>query len=161
MKKRIVIATVALIAVVAFAGQGFAMKGMNHGDKPMKPEGQSLAHAKMGGVFHHTAMADGYKAEFQVMSLKSMNMSDPDGKTHHVMVKFFKDHGATQVKKAAGKVKVISPSGKEQTATLKDYSGLYAANFAFDEKGKYGVICLFKTDDGKRTVKFWYPHEGM
>ncbi len=157
MKKRIVIVTVALIAAVVFAGQGFAMKGMDHGDKST---GNGMEKG-MKGNFMHTAMADGYKAEFQVMSLKSMNMSDPEGKTHHVMVKFFKDHGATQVKKVAGKVKIISPSGKEQTATLKDYSGIYAANFTFDEKGKYGVICLFKTDDGKRTVKFWYPYGGM
>ena len=26
------------------------------------------------------------------------------------------------------------------------------------EKGKYGVICLFKVDGQKHLVKFWYPH---
>ena len=55
-----------------------------------------------------------------------------------------------------GKIKVISPSGKEQTETLKDYSGVYAANFTFPEKGNYGVICLFKVGDQQHLIKFWY-----
>jgi hypothetical protein len=74
------------------------------------------------------------------------------------MVKFFNDGMNHQIKDVAGKIKVVSPSGKEQVGSLKDYSGIYAANFTFSEKGKYGVICLFKVDGQKRLVKFWYPH---
>jgi hypothetical protein len=45
---------------------------------------------------------------------------------------------------------------------LKNFgSGLFATNFTIDEKGKWGVICLFKDTDGKHTVKFWYDHHMM
>jgi len=112
------------------------------------------------GHFKHEAMVDGIHAEFQIMSLASMKMSDPEGKTHHVMASFMKDK--TKIEKAVGKVKLIAPSGKEQITPLKNYGGgAFAANFNFDESGKWGVICLFKDDTGKHTVKFWYEHHKM
>lgn len=119
----------------------------------------AMDHAAPSGTFTHKAVVDGIRAEFQIMSLASMKMKDPGGATHHVMVKFFDEAMNHQIKKLGGKVKVIAPSGKDQVETLKDYSGVYAANFSFDEKGKWGVICLFKAESKKHTVKFWYPHE--
>jgi hypothetical protein len=104
-------------------------------------------------------VVDGIRTEFQIMSLASMNMKDPGGATHHVMVKVFDDSMNHQINELAGKVKVIAPSGKDQIAALKNYSGVYAANFTLAEKGKYGVICLFKVKDKKCTVKFWYHQE--
>ena len=102
-------------------------------------------------------MVDGIHAEFQIMDLASMNMTDPEGRTHHVMVSFMKDE--QKITQAVGKVKLIAPSGKEQLADLKDFgSGVFAVNFTIDEQGKWGVICLFKDTDGKHTVKFWYTH---
>lgn len=134
----------ALIGLV-FATYSQAMEGMSHGSKAE------------GGHFTHSAMADGIHSEFQVMSLASMKMKDPEGKTHHVMASFMRDD--EKLTMAVGKVKLIAPSGKEQTASLKDYGGgNFAANFTIDEPGKWGVICLFKDDSGKHTVKFWYPH---
>jgi hypothetical protein len=89
-----------------------------------------------------------------------MNMKDPDGKTHHVMVKFFKDETNEQITDAVvGKIKVIEPSGTEQVESLTNYGGIYAANFMVDQPGKYGVICMFKTDEQKRLIKFWYSNE--
>lgn len=88
-----------------------------------------------------------------------MNMKDPKGATHHIMVKIFQDDVNRQIQKATGKIKIISPSGKEQINTLKDYNGIFAANFTFQEKGKYGVICLLNVEGHKRMFKFWYPHE--
>jgi hypothetical protein len=90
------------------------------------------------------------------MSLASMNMTDPEGNTHHIMVKFIDEANKQPIDKAAGKIKVIDPEGKEQEGVLKDYGGIMAANFSFPKKGKYGVICLFKVDEKKRLVKFWY-----
>ena len=84
-------------------------------------------------------------------------MKDENGATHHVMLKIFNAEGR-QIDDARGKVKLIAPSGKEQTASLKNYSGIYAANFKIEEEGKYGVICLFKQNGNKHLVKFWYPH---
>jgi hypothetical protein len=113
-----------------------------------------------GGTFKEMLMVDGIHAEFQVMELASMNMTDPEGNTHHVMATFMKD--GEKIDKAVGKVKIISPSGKEQIADLKDFgSGVFAANFTIDEDGKWGVICLFKDADGKHTAKFWYQHGMM
>lgn len=107
----------------------------------------------------HQEVVEGVRAEFQVMSLAAMNMKDPEGKSHHIMAKFFDASTEKQINNAIGKIKVISPSGKEQVESLQNYSGILAANFDFDENGKYGVICLFKVDDKKRLVKFWYQHE--
>ena len=119
-------------------------------------------HAAMGhtatdeAVFEHKETIEGIRAEFQVMSLASMNMTDPDGNTHHIMVKLIDETDNQPIDKAVGKIKVIGPDGKEQVGALKDYGGIMAANFSFPQKGKYGVICLFKEGDKKRLVKFWY-----
>jgi hypothetical protein len=113
-----------------------------------------------GGIFKHTVMVDGIHAEFQVMDLASMKMTDPEGRTHHVMASFLKND--EKIGKAVGKIKLVAPSGKEQIATLKDFgSGIFAANFTIDENGKWGVICLFKDTEGKHTAKFWYKHMAM
>jgi len=143
MKKTLFTALFAL--VLAFATTAMATEEMNHGDMAQ------------GGAFKHAAMVDGIHAEFQVMSLASMNMKDPDGKTHHVMAMFMKD--GQKIEKAVGKVKLIAPSGKDQVADLTDFGGgNFAANFTIDEPGQWGVICLFKDDAGKHTVKFWYQN---
>jgi len=110
------------------------------------------------GTFKHEAMDKHVRAEFQIMSLASMNMKDPHGATHHVMVKLFHDSDSHPIKNAAGKIKVIGPDGKEQINTLKNYNGIFAANFTFIEKGKYGVICLVNIDGKKHLFKFWYHH---
>jgi len=147
MKKLILI--ISFISLV-FSSGAMAMKGMKHGHDEENKD----------GAFKHSAMADDVHTEFQVMDLASMNMKDPEGKTHHVMATFKRDgHAITE---AAGKVKLISPSGKEQLASLEDYgSGVFAANFTIDEPGKWGVVCLFKEEKGQHTVKFWYPHMKM
>ena len=131
-----------------FAGSSMAMQGMDHSS------------GSKDGSFTHTAMAGDIHTEFKVMDLASMNMKDPDGKTHHVMATFTRD--GEKISRVVGKVKLVSPSKKEQLAKLKDYgSGIFAANFIIDEPGKWGVICLFKDEKGKQTVKFWYPHMAM
>lgn len=138
---------ISLLSIVTYS-YGFAMSGMDHG------------HDNKAKHFTHTEMVDGVHAEFQVMDLASMNMKDPDGKTHHVMATFKRNN--EKLTKAVGKVKLISPTGKEQLAALKAFgSGVFAANFVIDEPGRWGVICLFKEAEGKHTVKFWYQHMGM
>ena len=110
-------------------------------------------------TFKHQAVVDGIQTEFQVMSLASMNMTDPQGRTHHIMVKLVKageDHPITD---AIGKIKVIGPDKHEQTGELKRYGDLLAANFSFGAPGNYGVICLFVVDGQKHVVKFWYPYK--
>lgn len=140
-----------LLAALIPVFSGSVMAASGHDDK-------SMDHQETSDAFKHDMMMEGVRAEFQIMSLESMNMKDPDGATHHVMVKFINAESGEQLKKAVGKIKVISPSKKETVADLKDYSGTFASNVTFDEPGKYGVICLVKIDDKKPLYKFWYTH---
>lgn len=164
MKK--IILAVALTGMM-FASTAGAMQDMDHSkEKAMTTKSEQSMEAmdhdneEMDGTFSHMEMIDGIHAEFKVMDLASMNMKDPNGNTHHVMATF--SRGEEKLAAIVGKVKLISPTGKAQTADLKDFgSGNYAANFKVDEDGKWGVICLFKDDKGTHTVKFWYPHMTM
>lgn len=118
----------------------------------------SIDHYSPDGTFNHQAVTDGVRAEFQIMSLASRNIEDPNGATHHIMVKLFHDAMNHQIKNGIGKIKVIGPDTTEQTTLLKDYGGIFAANFSFSKAGKYGVICLLKVNDKKHLYKFWYTH---
>ena len=120
---------------------------------------QAMEKTTPAGTFEHTMVEKNIRAEFQIMSLASMNMKDPNGATHHVMVKLYHDSMNHPIKNAVGKVKLIGPNGKEQTNLLKNYNGIFAANFTFGEKGKYGVICLAKVGEEKYLYKFWYSYE--
>jgi predicted membrane protein len=142
-----------MVAAVAMAASS------SHGEKATHGQNDTtMDHQEMSGQFKHDMMVEGVKAEFQIMSLESMNMKDPDGATHHVMVKFMDAESGKHIEEAVGRIKVISPSKAETVVDLKDYSGIYAANVTFDEPGKYGVICLAKVAGQKPLYKFWYPH---
>ncbi len=141
--------SIALIAMfmLSLAVSAQAMEGMDH---------SAAGHDDMKN-FKHTETIDGVKAQFEVMDLASMNMHDDKGSTHHVMVSLM-DADGQKITGAVGRVKVVGPDGKDQVVDLKDYSGILAANFKATEKGKYGIICLFKVGDKKRTAKFWWNH---
>ena len=155
----------ALIALPAVAMQGHGGHGTSGGsdmqsEKKMdhSDHGNLDDHTGMGGIFKHTASQGGIDAEFQVMSLASMNMTSDKGETHHIMVNLQESDGGTPIKHAVGKIKVIAPDKTEQVSPLKNYSGILAANFTFTESGKYGVICLLKNKDRKQVFRFWYHH---
>ena len=160
MKKRtLLIAAVifALVAVPAMAMQGHDMKSDDKMDH--SAQGMQMDHTGMGGTFKHTATEGGIDAEFQVMSLASMNMTSDKGETHHIMVNLKETDGGAPIKNAVGKIKVIAPDKTEQESPLKNYNGILAANFTFKEPGKYGVICLLKNQENKQVFKFWYHHQ--
>ncbi|MFN2353372.1 MAG: hypothetical protein ABR512_02450 [Desulfopila sp.] len=145
--KRVMLVALTIFSLMS-GSAALAMEGMDHGSK------------SADGTFKHATMAGNVHAEFQVMDLASMNMKDPAGNTHHVMASFTRD--GAKIEKVAGKVKLISPSGEEQLAVLKDFgSGVFAANFTIDEPGKWGVICVFKDAQEQQVVKFRYPHMAM
>lgn len=159
MKKSIL----SLILVLAFGLSGWNVVDASdehgtHGSKSGQEtmDHGSMDHSSMGSTFSHEADLDKIRAEFQVMTLESMKMKDPEGNSHHVMVKFFDKATKEQLKKAVGRIKVIGPKGKEQVVDLKSYSGIFAANFSAEKKGKYGIICLFKIGGEKHLAKFWY-----
>ena len=148
MKKKtflIAVIIVALIAAPALAMQGHDSHESG-GGHDMKSDKQ-MDHSSMGGTFKHAVTEGGIKAEFQVMSLASMNMTSDKGETHHIMVNLEEAGGGASIENAVGKIKVIAPDKTEQISPLKNYSGILAANFTFKEPGKYGVICLLKNQD--------------
>ena len=135
------------------AGQTFHK---NHGQGAVS---DAMEKTTPAGTFEHTMIEKNIRAEFQIMSLASMNMRDPNGDTHHVMVKLFHDSMNHPIENAVGKVKIIKPDGKDQTNSLKNYNGSFAANFSAKKIGRYGVICLVKVGKEKYLYKFWYPYE--
>lgn len=152
MKKGTVLA---MVLAMAFAiTPAIAMEDHSKMGSDMK---DSMSESGMD-TFKHQASNDGVDAEFQVMSLASMNMKSKKGETHHIMVNLSKTDGGDKIKKAIGKIKVIGPDGSEQISSLENYSGILAANFNFEKPGKYGVICLLKNNEKKHQFKFWYEH---
>lgn len=147
------------IAISWFAS-GMAAADTSHkaGEKSHAQPSGKMDQAAMAGKFEHQMVDQQIRAEFQIMSLAGMSMQDPDGATHHVMVKLYNNSGNQPVKDAAGKIKVIGPDKNEQVNGLKNYNGILTANFTFNKKGKYGVICLVKIGGEKHVFKFWYPH---
>ena len=149
-----------LLLLLTLTSRPFALADtahQGHGDMPGSKPG-SMEHDQTGATFTYQEVVEGVQAEFQVMTLASMNMKDPEGKTHHIMVKLVDVSSQKQIANGVGKIKVTSPTGREQVESLQNYGGILAANFTFDEKGNYGVICLFKVDGKKGLVKFWYAH---
>jgi hypothetical protein len=159
MKKLSLLMIMFLTIIGLASGIAIAETAHKAGDKSHSQSSGKMEHVAMAGKFEHRMIDKQIRAEFQIMNLASMNMKDPDGATHHVMVKLYDDSGNQQVKDAVGKVKVIGPDKIEQVNSLKNYSGNFAANFTFGNKGKYGVICLVKIGGEKHLFKFWYPHE--
>jgi hypothetical protein len=168
MKKLTIL--ISALVLIFTAGQAMAMQEHDsHGsndEKDMQTDketdhsshGSDMESSSSDGTFKHHASMDGMNADFQVMSLASMNMTSDKGETHHIMVNLAKADGGEPVKNAVGKIKVVGPDGKEQVGALENYSGILAANFTFKDPGKYGVICLVKNEDKKHVFKFWYHH---
>jgi len=158
--KKLSACIIMFIAIIWFAS-GMATADTSHkaGEKSHAQPSGKMDHAAMTDKFEHQMVDRQVRAEFQIMSLASMNMKDPGGASHHVMVKLYDNSGKQPVKEAVGKVKVIGPDKKEQVNGLKNYNGIFAANFTFSQKGKYGVICLVKINGEKHLFKFWYPHK--
>ena len=158
----------AVLIITLAAPPAMAMKGHDshasghdmQADKQVDQgkEDKAMDHSGMGGTFKHLASGGGIDAEFQVMSLASMNMTSDKGETHHIMVNLKEAEGGAAIKHAVGKIKVIAPDKTEQVSPLQNYNGILAANFTFKEPGKYGVICLLKNKDEKQVFKFWYHH---
>ena len=135
-----------------------SLAGAQHQGHDMSSHGAGgMGPAQSSGTYTHQVVDQGVRAEFQIMNLASMNMKNPAGATHHIMVALVREGTNERIRNVIGRIRVVSPSGKDQVETLKDYSGMYAANFSFPEKGKYEVTCVFKADDKQHVIKFSYP----
>ena len=87
-----------------------------------------------------------------------MNMKDPSGATHHVMVRFFNANTGTQLEKVSGDIEVVSPSNEIFVANFRNYKGVYATNISFNQLGKYKIVCYAKIDNKNPLYQFWYNY---
>ncbi len=150
MKKLVltVVATLALAVPVAFAA--------DHGGHDMGRD------AKIGGAAHEEVI-DGVKAAFTVKTMKeamkAMGMEMPKGvkETHHISLAIKDVKTGRELTQGEVKVKVQGPDKVEQTKDMMEMHGHFGADFVMAVKGKYGVMCKFRTPDGKvRQARFWY-----
>lgn len=119
-------------------------------------------HAVMGGVAHEEVI-DGIKLTFTVQpmaeAMKAMGMEMPKGvkETHHVSLTLKDVKSGKKVTEGEAKLKVQGADKSEQTRELMAMHGHFGADVVMVAKGRYGVMCKFKTADGKvRQAKFWY-----
>jgi hypothetical protein len=146
---------VLIFAVILSLGEPAAFAAEHSGHDHSK-------HATMGGPAHE-AVIDGIKATFTVQTMKdamkAMGMEMPKGvkETHHLSVSFKDVKTGKAMTKGEVKVKIQNPDKTDLTKDLPGMHGHFGADFDLAKKGKYGVMCKFKLEDGKvRSAKFWY-----
>jgi len=144
--KKLLLTTAAILALAAPAA--FAADHAGHGGH---------------GSAAHEEVVDGVKATFTVQTMadamKAMGMEMPKGvkETHHISLALKDVKSGKALTEGEVKVKVQGPDKAEQSRDMMGMHGHFGADFNMSKKGKYGVMCKFKTDDGKvRQSKFWY-----
>lgn len=151
MKKLIltVLAAVTLAVPAAFAAE--------HAGHDM----QTATSAK--GLVVHEENIDGVKAVFMIQTMKDamkeMHMEMPKGvrETHHISLKLVDTKSGKPVTSGEARLKVVAPDKSEQVKDMTAMHGHFGTDVVMTVKGKYGVLCKFKTADGKvRSAKFIY-----
>ena len=142
---------------------GHSMPGMPgmEGEKKMEPSlGQEKSPTR-------TFLLDGVKASFSIMAmadhkkmLKDMKMKvevDPQA-THNIAVTLTDTRSNQPLNDAVVKMKVVSPSGKDQIKLLDFIAGMnqYTGDFNLSEKGRYQILILFKAGGKKQAGGFYY-----
>jgi hypothetical protein len=149
--KQLLLVTAAILALSVPAAFAADHAGHDHS-----------SHAAMGGPAHEEVV-DGVKATFTVQTMadamKAMGMEMPKGvnETHHISLNLKDVKSGKALTEGEATIKLQGPDKKEQTKELMGMHGHFGADFEMAKKGKYGVMCKFKTTDGKvRQAKFWY-----
>jgi hypothetical protein len=152
--KQLVLAVAAFFALAAPAAFAADHGGMDHGHMP------GMTHT---GNAAHEEVVSGVKATFIVQTMadamKAMGMEMPKGvkETHHIHVEFKDVKTGKPLTAGEVTIKLQAPDKTAQTKDLMGMQGHFGADFTLAKKGKYGVMCKFKLQDGKvRTSKFWY-----
>jgi len=149
--KRLLLVTTAILALSIPAAFAADQAGHDHSK-----------HAAMGGPAH-VEVIEGVKATFTIQTMadamKAMGMEMPKGvkETHHISLSLTDVKSGKALTEGQATVKLQAPDKKEQTKELMGMHGHFGADFGMARKGKYGVMCKFKTADGiERPAKFWY-----
>ncbi|MEK6195761.1 MAG: hypothetical protein N2F24_16220, partial [Deltaproteobacteria bacterium] len=112
-----------MFITIGLVSSNFGTAGTTHEGhgQTHTPAPTAMENTGSSDTFTHEAIVNHVRAEFKIMSLANMNMKDPNGATHHIMVNLFHDSMNQPIKDAVGKVKVVGPDKKEQINTLKNY----------------------------------------
>ncbi|RMF95674.1 MAG: hypothetical protein D6734_05140 [Candidatus Schekmanbacteria bacterium] len=151
----------ALVLFALFAGVSFA-------EKPMKMDMKKDMKINMPAM--KKIEVDGYTVEYNLMTMmehhqmmQKMKMDiskmEMDMKaSHHLSLKISDSKSKKEIKDAVVKLKAIAPDKTSQELWVKwnDMMKHYGCDLRISDRGKYGIIILFKTaDEKKHIVKFW------
>lgn len=103
-------------------------------------------------------MADHQKM-MQDMKVDASKMKMDSNASHHLSLEIFEEKSDKKIEDSKIKIKIFDPSNKTQEKWLEWSNEMkhYWCDLEMKEKGKYGIIVLFKTtDDKKHTAKFWH-----
>ena len=144
----------------ALAEEGHSMGDMGHSMnkgghkmdmKVLRVDEYIISYSFMTTAEHHKMMQD------MKMDMSKLKM-EPNA-THHLALEISEEKGGEKIEDAKVKVKVIEPNDKAQEKLVEWGKEMnhYGCDLEMKEKGKYGVIVLFKTKDEKQHLaKFWY-----
>ncbi|MDH5257823.1 MAG: hypothetical protein OEX07_07435 [Gammaproteobacteria bacterium] len=97
------------------------------------------------GMFLKKKIIDGYTVSFHVMEASD---GMRHGGSHNFMIKVEK--GGVVVKDAVINSKVIHPDKRAESKMLMKMGDWYMSGYDLAHKGKYQMMVLFKTSDGKK-----------
>lgn len=154
MKKMVLVLAAVLLACSApLSALAMDHDMSKHGDSMVMDKGGEMQMGKPA----HVAVADGVKASFYFLDIKAKMQAMGMKETNHIMVMFTDAKTGKMLPDGDVKIKVLAPDKSEQVKELMEMKGGFGSDFTLAQKGKYGVMCKFKLDDGKvRSVKFWY-----
>ncbi|MDQ6995195.1 MAG: hypothetical protein Q9M18_06330 [Mariprofundaceae bacterium] len=121
------------------------MPNMAHHDHTAMDMSHHTDMATKPGVFFVKKEIDGYTVTFHVMVAKE---GMKQGGSHHLMIRIEQD-GAI-IKDAVINSKVFLPNKKTDSKMLMKMGDWYMAAYNLNDKGKNGIMILFKTADGKK-----------
>lgn len=159
--KKLFLVALSAIAVLTLAGLSFAEDAMKMDmkkdmkmDMPatekIEVDGYTVEHNLMTMTKHHNMM--------QNMKMDVSKMKMDVKASHHLSLKISDTKTGKSISNAIVKVKAINPdkSSQEQMAMANEMMNDYGCDLSMKEKGKYGIIVLFKTTDGSlHTIKYW------
>lgn len=127
---------------------------MAHGNTMQMESGiQGDMKNDMQGMFLTQKEIDGYTVSFHVMKAKA---GKEMGGTHDFMIKVEKDVRALPGIVANSKVK--HPDGHEESKMMMEMGDWRMAGYDLGHKGRYQLMVLFKTPDGKKHFGgVYYP----
>ena len=96
-------------------------------------------------MFLEERLIDGYLVQFHVMEV-SPDMEHKG--SHNFMINI--EHDGKVLDDVAINSKIIAPDGKSESKYLKKMGDWHMNGYNLADKGKYQLIILFKTADGKK-----------